>query len=116
MSSVLRAGLLVAIAILAAGLVAFVLKHPGATSQSVLASNPILQYLGVTGLLSGLAAGSVEAYLTLGLIVLLATPILRVASGFYYFRRGHEREMAGISFTVLALLLFGILVLGPAIA
>ncbi len=43
----------------------------------------------------------------------MATPIVRVASGFYYFRRGGERTMAAITLTVLALILFGILVFGP---
>ena len=115
MSLVLRGGLLTAITILAAGVIAYPLKHPGATSADVIASNPILRYLGLDGLLSGLAGGHVEALMTLGLLVLVATPILRVASGFYYFERGRERAMAAITLTVLVLLLFGLLVLGPAL-
>jgi uncharacterized membrane protein len=115
MSTVLRAGLLTALAILAAGVVAYPLKHPTATSEDVIGSNPILRYLSLNGLVSGIAGGHVEALLTLGLIVLVATPILRVASGFYYFQRGRERAMAAITFTVLALLLVGLLVLGPAL-
>jgi uncharacterized membrane protein len=115
MSAVLRIGLMVSIAILLAGIIAYPLKHPSATSGDVIASNPILRYLGLSGLLSGLAGGHVEAYLTLGLLVLVATPILRVASGFYYFQVGRERAMAAITITVLFLLLVGILVLGPAL-
>ncbi len=115
MSTVLRAGLLVSVAILGGGLVAYRAAYPGASSGDVLRSNPILHYLGLSGLLAGLGSGSVAAYLTLGLLVLLATPILRVLSGFYYFRRARERTLATISLTVFALLLFGILVLGPAI-
>jgi uncharacterized membrane protein len=115
MSTVLRVGLLSAIAILGTGIVAYLVANPDATSEGVIASNPILHYLGLSGLVSGLATGSVEAYLTLGLIVLVATPLLRVASGFYYFQLGRERVMAGVTLTVLVLLLFGILVLGPAL-
>jgi uncharacterized membrane protein len=115
MSAVLRIGLLAAIAILASGTIAYVLKHPGATSGDVIASNPILRYLSLSGLISGLAGGHVEAYLTLGLLVLVATPILRVASGLYYFYVGRERAMTAITFIVLVLLFFGILVLGPAL-
>jgi uncharacterized membrane protein len=115
MSHVLRAGLLAAIAVLATGIVAYVAKYPNQTSGGVLGANPILQYLSLSGLVNGIAQGHVEAYLTLGLIVLVATPLLRVASGFYYFQVGRERTMAAVTITVLALLLFGILVLGPAL-
>ena len=113
MTLTLRAGLGLAIAILLAGLVAYVLVYPGATSGSVLSTNPILNYLNLSGLAAGLVSGSVEAYLTLGLVVLVATPILRVVTGFYYFRRAGERAMTGITLAVLVLLLLGLLVIGP---
>jgi len=115
MTLVLRVGLGVAVAILLGGIVAYVLANPGASSANVLAHNPILSYLSVPGLGSGLAAGSIGAVLTLGLIVLVATPIVRVVSGLYYFRRVGERAMTAISFAVLVLLLLGLLVIGPFI-
>lgn len=115
MALVLRIGLLAALAILAAAITAFCLAHPSTTPAAVITTNPILRYLGLAPLWQGLARGTVEAYLTLGVLVLLATPILRVLSGFYYFRRGREVEMSAITFAVLALLLFGLLVLGPAL-
>ena len=115
MTLVLRLGLGLALAILAGGVVAYLLDNPGATSSTVLSSNPILNYLSFPGLASGLAAGSVGAVLTLGLIVLVATPIARVASGLFYFQKGNERAMAGIAFGVLVLLLLGVLVIGPLI-
>jgi uncharacterized membrane protein len=113
MTLVLRVGLGASLAILVSGLVAYLLVHPSATSSSALSTNPILGYLSVGGLAAGLAAGHIEAYLTLGLLVLLATPIVRVLSGFYYFERGHERTMALVTITVFVLLLFGLFVLGP---
>jgi len=67
----------------------------------------------LSGLASGLASGSVPAVLTLGMIVLIATPIVRVTPGLYYFRKVGERAMTEISLTVLVLLLLGILVIGP---
>jgi len=113
MTLVLRLGLIVALAILGGGVVVYVLVNPGMTSSAVLSNNPILNYLSVAGLGSGLATGSVSAVLTLGLIVLVATPILRVVSGLYFFAKVGERAMAAITFTVLLLLLLGILVIGP---
>jgi uncharacterized membrane protein len=81
----------------------------------VLSTNPILGYLSFPGLGSGLASGAVEAFLTLGLVVLVATPIVRVLSGFYYFRRGGERAMTMITLVVLVMLLVGLLVIGPLV-
>jgi len=115
MSLVLRAGLLVALVILAAGVIAYLVVNPAADSSSVIGHNPILEYLGLVALGQGLASGSVVAYLTLGLIALVATPVLRVLSGLYYFRRGGEREMTAVTFTVFVLLLVGILVVGPLV-
>ncbi len=115
MTLVLRIGLGVALALLTGGIIAYVATNPGATSSTVLSTNPILAYLSFPGLASGLASGSIGAFLTLGLVVLIATPVLRVVSGMYYFRKGGEREMTAISFTVLVLLLLGLLVIGPYI-
>jgi len=113
MTLTLRAGLGLAIAILLAGLVAYILVYPSSTSGTVLSANPILNYLNLSGLVTGLATGTVEAYLTLGLVILVVTPILRVVTGCYYFQRAGERAMTGITLAVLALLLLGLLVIGP---
>ncbi len=115
MALTLRVGLLTSLAILVGGVVAFALEHPGLALGSVISSNPILGFLGVSGLVAGLAAGNPSAILTVGLLVLVATPILRVVTGFYFFRRGGERGMQRITLGVLALLLFGLLVMGPLI-
>jgi uncharacterized membrane protein len=113
MTLVLRAGLSLSLAILVGALVGYLVKHPGATSGSILATNPILQYLNPAGLAQGLAGGHTEAFLTLGLLVLLATPLLRVATGAYYFSKDGERTIATIALIVLALLLVGLLLIGP---
>ncbi|MGA8664421.1 MAG: DUF1634 domain-containing protein [Thermoplasmata archaeon] len=115
MAIVLRGGLLLALGIMVAALVWYLLVFPSATLAGAIATNPILGYLGLTGLLQGLASGAPAAYLTLGLLALVATPILRVASGFYYFRLGRERAMEAITLSVLVMLFFGLLVLGPLI-
>lgn len=115
MTLVLRVGLVASLAVLLAALIAYLLAHPGASSESVIGSNPILQYLGVGGLAAGLATGSIPAYLTLGLLILVATPLVRVLSGFYYFRKDGERPMALITMTVLLLLVLGLLVIGPLV-
>jgi uncharacterized membrane protein len=113
MARVLRVGLGVSLVILAGGLLAYIVVNPGASSSSILSSNPILPSLTWGGLSSGLASGSIDAILTLGLIVLISVPISRVLSGLYYFRRAGERAMTAITLAVFGLLLIGILVIGP---
>ena len=113
MTLVLRVGLGVALAILGGGIVAYILANPNTTSSDVLSGNPILSYLSFPGLGSGLASGSIGAVLTLGLVALLATPIVRVVSGMYYFRRAGERTMTAITLAVLVMLLLGLLIIGP---
>jgi uncharacterized membrane protein len=115
MTLVLRAGLLGSLTILGVTLALYVAQSPSATSEGTIGTNPALQSLSLNGLLSGLAAGSAPAYLTLGLLVLVATPLVRVLSGFYYFQRGGERAMAAVTISVLALLLVGLLFVGPLV-
>ncbi len=115
MTLVLRGGLAVSLVVLVASLIVHLVRHPGTTAQQAIAQNPILGYLTASGLGAGLAHGTAEAYLTLGLLLLIATPIVRVVSGCYYFERGGERGMATITFLVLVLLLVGILVIGPLV-
>ncbi|MGP8073812.1 MAG: DUF1634 domain-containing protein [Thermoplasmata archaeon] len=109
----LRTGLIAALVLLVGGIAAYVAVHPGVTSGGILSSNPIASFLTFSGLARGLAHGSPEAFLTLGILVLVATPIVRVVAGFYYFERGGERTMAGITLVVFVLLLFALLVFGP---
>jgi|HubBroStandDraft_1064217.scaffolds.fasta_scaffold82280_2 uncharacterized membrane protein len=115
MSRMLRIGLFTSLAVLIGALATYLVTHPAARSASAINSNPILQFLNVSGLVRGLAAGTPTAFLTLGLLILVATPIVRVGYGLYYFRRGGERTLAGITLTVLVLLLLGLLVIGPLV-
>jgi uncharacterized membrane protein len=113
MTLVLRLGLVIAVLVLIGALAVYLAGHPGATSGDAIAHNPILGYLGLIGLARGLASGAPAAFLTLGLLVLVATPIVRVVSGLYYFERNGERTMSTVALAVLVLLLVGLLVIGP---
>jgi uncharacterized membrane protein len=115
MSVVLRAGLGISLTILVASLVLYLYQNPAVGFASTLSSNPIAPYLTAAGLAHGLATGQPAAFLTLGVYVLVATPVVRVLSGVYYFERGRERTMTLVTTTVLVLLLLGLFVLGPLI-
>ncbi len=115
MTRELRVGLAVALTILVGALVAFGLENPGVDSTTVISTNPIAAYLSFAGLAQGLAAGSPEAYMTLGVLALLAVPIARVLAGFYFFQKNGEIVVARITFAVFALLVVGLVVIGPLI-
>ena len=114
MAVVLRVGLALSLLVFLSALTAYLALHPHAAWTSS-ASDVWRPYLSFLGLLGGLRAGSPVAYLTLGILLLVATPLVRVLSGLYYFEKGGERAMAGIALTVFLLLLFGLFVLGPLI-
>ena len=115
MSIVLRAGLFVGLAFLAVFAVLYTTGHSDVSLAQLIASNPILGYLSWDGLTSGLAAGRPEAYLTVGVFILFATPIARVLTGLVFFVRGGDRVLAEVTLVVLALLLVGVFLIGPAI-
>jgi uncharacterized membrane protein len=114
-ASLLRVGLVASLALLVGGIVAYIALHPAATFDGVLHANPVPGILAASALASGLARGDPGAYLTVGVLVLIATPAARVVAGFVYFRRVGERALAAITLTVLALVIVGLLVVGPLV-
>lgn len=113
MTLVLRVGLGVALAVFAGSLIALVVQQPDASSADLLAATPLAGYFGLGGLVRGLEAGSAVAYLTIGVLALVATPVTRVITGIYYFRATGRRALAKISSIVLTLLLVSLFVVGP---
>ena len=114
MAGVLRAGLAAALIAFVAGLVAD-LALRASSRWSPGAANPYRGYLSPAGLAAGLAAGAPVAYLTLAVLLLVATPLARVCTGLYYFERHGERAIAAIALAVFLLLLFGLFLLGPLV-
>ncbi len=114
MALVLRVGLATALVLLVGALAAYLAEAPS-RGWSAGMVNPSLDYLSLPGLVGGLAAGSPIAILTLGVFALVATPVLRVLSGLYFFERNGERSLAALVTTVFLLLLFGLFVLGPLV-
>ncbi len=113
MARLLRTGLIVSVVLLVASLAALLVRSHAAASGPWVSSNPVGKYLGLGDLARGLVAGTPEAYLTIGVLALIATPVLRVASGTVAFLRHGDRKLGEITLVVLALLLLGLFVLGP---
>jgi uncharacterized membrane protein len=115
LATVLRLGLGVALVLLVGALVALLARASASSSGAWTSSNPLVRYLDLRHLAAGLAAGTPEAYLTVGVYALIATPVLRVVGGSYAFLRYGPRRLGEITLVVLVLLLVGLFVLGPLI-
>jgi uncharacterized membrane protein len=98
---VLRAGVGLTVLLLLSGLALFFAVGPGSV---------IPARVGLSGLLRGLATADASAYLYLGIVVLLATPLVRVALSAGLFARSGDRSFSGITLLVLALLSLSVLV------
>jgi uncharacterized membrane protein len=97
-SRVLRGGVLLAAAVTAVGAIIYLAQHPG---QSI-------DYSTFTGA-SLLSAGSTgESIMALGLVLLVATPIARVALLAVAFLLEHDRLYTAVSTLVLSVLLVSI--------
>lgn len=72
--------------------------------------------IGIIPLLQGIAVAKPYAIIDLGLIILLATPIARVAISIFLFAEEKRYNFVAITCTVLAVLLISMFVLGPVLA
>lgn len=102
-SRVLKAGIAIAVALMAVGLVLSVFDKEGMPSHVVpLADLPAL-----------LGQFDPAAYLSLGLMVLIATPFVRVAASIVAFARERDRRYVLVTAIVFVVMCLGV-VLGRA--
>jgi uncharacterized membrane protein len=105
----LQFGVLLAAAVVAVGAGLLLFRHGGApVSFSVFRGEPE-QLRTIGGILRGALALDSRAIVQLGLVLLIATPVVRVAFMLAAFVFQRDRTYVWISALVLALLLYGIL-------
>ncbi len=117
-SWVLRIGVVLAVAIVLAGLIMTFLNHPdysrlthGVRYQTLTSPHsPFPHTVGQLG--RALAAGEGRGVIVLGLVVLLATPVLRVAVGVVGYAIERDWKMTAATAFVLCVLLFSIIFVG----
>lgn len=117
-SYVLRYGVLLCLFVIGCGLAARLL-HPqeNAAVIGALVNGRLTDYrppVGVAEVLAGLRAGDADAVIALGLMLLIALPIARVALTMLVFLRDRDWAFFAITLIVLTVLLSGIL-LGRAL-
>jgi uncharacterized membrane protein YfcA/uncharacterized membrane protein len=106
-SYVLRGGVLVSAAVILVGTILHYLRP-----HAVDGGFPLTYPHTLSDVLPALQSGSPAALITLGLLLLLATPVLRVAVSVMAFALERDWRYVTITLLVLALLLASILVLG----
>lgn len=115
-SYVLRAGVLVAGAIILAGLLLFSLR--GAPAGGPHSLNDIIGSGGHTSMVSprsivqGITAGSALAVIQLGVLVLILTPLMRVAMTVLLFTVLRDHRFTVITLIVLVVLVLGLIGVG----
>jgi uncharacterized membrane protein len=104
----LQAGVLIAAAVVVAGAAMMLLQHgraPVAFSSYSDAASPLH---GLGGIFRGAAALDSMAIVQLGLVLLIATPVMRVALTLVAFTIQRDRVYILLTAVVLALLLYGL--------
>ena len=105
----LQFGVLLAAAVVLLGAMLLLVQHGGApVSYAVYQSEPE-QLRTIPGIIRGALALDSKAIVQLGLLLLIATPVFRVAFMLVAFVVQRDRIYVAISAIVLALLLYGLL-------
>jgi uncharacterized membrane protein len=112
---VLRSGVVLSGIIIAIGTALFVANHSLDDTSAYLTYNPGLVPHGnfqvsLPSIFSGLVSLDPSSIIQLGFLVLLATPVTRVALSLFLFAAERDRMFVYLTATVLAILLFSMLV------
>jgi uncharacterized membrane protein len=117
-STVLRSGVVASVVIIIVGSGLTFLHHPGYLSQAGSLAPLTDPDLAPPHTLRGVAAGirqlQGQAIVEAGLLLLILTPVARVAVSILAFRAQHDRTYVLITSTVLALLILSFLLGRPA--
>ena len=112
-SRLLRAGVILSVTLIVVGMIVTFFQHPDYLSSSVVLDCAVGPGATFPHELGALLASTYqmrgEAIVTLGLLVLMATPVVRVAVSALAFIQHRDRAYALITFAVLCLLLLSLM-------
>jgi uncharacterized membrane protein len=104
----LRAGVILSAAVVLAGGILFVLRHGSETPQYHTFHGEPPEFRSVPLIIAGVRGLRGRAIIQLGLLLLIATPVARVAFSVFGFARERDRLYVVITCVVLGLLLFSL--------
>ena len=106
----LQLGVLLAASVTLVGGIMLLVHHGAApAAYSVFQGEPA-QLRSLTGIIGGAFGGDAKSIVQLGLVLLIATPVLRVALSVVFFLAQRDWLYAGITVFVLAVLLLSLIV------
>ncbi len=104
----LQTGVLIAGAVVAIGGAIYLVHHGAAHPDNRVFHSEPVDLRTLTGILHDVRAGSGRGIIQFGLLLLIATPIARVAFSVYAFAREHDYRYVAITLIVLGLLLYSL--------
>lgn len=104
----LRWGVITASVIALIGGIVFLISHGGGVPEYHVFNGAPMYVRHLPGILSGVANFDGLAIIQLGVVVLLATPITRIAFSVVAFAMEKDRLYVGITLLVLAIIIFSI--------
>lgn len=107
----LRAGVMLSAMVVFVGGVLFLIRHGSAAPQYHPFHGEPVGFRKVSGIISGVGSLRGRAIIQLGLLLLIATPVARVAFSIFGFARERDWLYVAVTCVVLGLLLFSLL--GP---
>jgi uncharacterized membrane protein len=107
-ADLLRAGVLLAASVVTLGGIIFLVRHGRAMPEYARFVGEPLQYRTVSGIIRGSATFHGRNIIQLGLLLLIATPVARVAFSVIAFALERDRLYVVITLIVLAVLLFSL--------
>jgi len=109
MGLLLRAGVVVACTLMLAGGVLYMLRYGGERESFAIFHGEPASIESVRGIWREVRAGSARGIIQLSVLIMIATPVMRVAFAVYGFARQRHWLFTAVSLTVLGLLAFGLL-------
>ncbi len=110
--NLLRAGVVLASVVVLAGGLLYLVRHGTAPADYRVFRGEPADLKGVFGILRDATSLSGRGLIQLGLLLLLATPVARVALTVFAFARQRDRLYAGVALFVLSVLLYSLIAAG----
>lgn len=108
MGLLLRIGVLTSCAIMFAGAVLYLLGHGGERESYASFQGEPASLRSISGILREARLGGARGIIQVGVLAMIATPVLRVAFAVFAFARQKQWRFTLISLIVLGLLAFGL--------
>ncbi len=109
LGNLLRAGVLLSAAVTALGGVVYLVRHGEETTEyRSFGTGMPAELRRPESVIAGTIRGSGRAVVQLGLLLLIATPVARVALSAFLFARQRDYLYVGLTLFVLGVLLFGL--------